>query len=125
MRYKSDESRLIWLLLLSILWEISIMTIYDASTPTIQSIITLIITTILILMLIITPLIIRTFGVKYIGAFENNTSYDLLGFYAMSEKGINRKIKKAKKQGWYYDGFGELSPLRKVDKFPTYLETIY
>lgn len=125
MRYKSDESRLIWLLLLSILWEISIMTIYDTSIPTIQSIITLIITTILILMLMITPLIIRTFGVKYIGAFENNTSYDLLGFYAISEKGINRKIKKAKKQGWHYDGFGGLSTLRKVDKFPTYLETIY
>lgn len=74
---------------------------------------------------VITPIILNHKSIKYIGAFENEYERTLLGFSALTEKGITRKINKAKKYGWYYDGFGGLSPLRQVDAFPDYLDTIW
>lgn len=73
----------------------------------------------------IIPFILKCKSLKYVGAFENKYERTLLGFSALTEKGIARKINKAKKHGWYYDGFGGLSPLRQVDAFPDYLDTIW
>lgn len=59
--------------------------------------------------------------VRYIGSFYNDEECRILAFTLVSERGLKRKLKSLAKSGWYYDGYGGYSPLRKVDKFPDYL----
>ena len=60
--------------------------------------------------------------VRYVGSFETPTKYTLIGIWAFSEKGIDRKIRSLRNMQIYDDG---VIPLYKVDEFPDYVTWRY
>ena len=56
--------------------------------------------------------------IRYIGSFETPEEYTMIGVWAFTEKGIDKKLKRLKRSNIFPD---EIVPLRKVDEFPDYI----
>ena len=58
--------------------------------------------------------------VKYVGSFYTKERYMLVGIEAKNYDTVLKKINQLERLGIYYDGV--YSPIRKVDKFPDYVD---
>lgn len=57
------------------------------------------------------------------GSFENGERVILIGFVYRTEGELIRKIRKAERNGWNYDGV--YCPLKQCDFLPSYVDIRY